>query len=208
MHRNSYFYTKPTTMKFTLTLLLSLFLLSFSLHAQRQYIVVKFNGDTLRCDEVVAGGKTMTLKTKGQDKIKIPAAEVKYYIEPFKMMFTQKGKPNELRDSTRKMFVPEDGKINTVFMENDSVYLTETTKTVDNHDYHDYYIYRKNDNVLVVQIKEDKTAIDVLAKYFGGSCAKFDAEIEAARPAFQKRIFPVVEWTNLFRNYKRWCPQH
>lgn len=79
-------------MKFTLTLLLSAFLLSFSLHAQRQHIVVKFNGDTLRCDEVVAGGKTMTLKTKGQDKIKIPAAEVKYYIEPFKMMFTQKGK--------------------------------------------------------------------------------------------------------------------
>jgi hypothetical protein len=193
-------------MKFHITLTAIILLASLTLTAQRKYTVVKFNGDTLYFDNVSAGGKTIVCKTKGQDKVKLNAADVKYYLRPIKVTVVRKGKPTVQRDTVTKIFVPEDGEIHTVLMENDSVYLSEITKTINEQEFQDYYIHYKKDNKEIMEIKEDKTAIDVLVKYFGGHCAKFDKEVEAARPKFQKMIFPLAEWIMLVQNYYQWCP--
>ncbi len=191
-------------MKNSIILVLALLVFTAIANGQSRCIVVKFNGDTLRCDNVSAGGKTIVCKTKGADKIKLQATEVKYYMEPFRMYETSNGETKKL-DTLRKKFVPGDGKIHTVLMENDSVYLSEITKTIDGMEFQDYYIHRKQNNGEIMEIREDKTAINVLAKYFGGSCPEFDKAIADARPKFQKKLFPIVEWRTLIYIYTTKC---
>lgn len=187
---------------YLLSILVFLFT-SVSLAAQSQIIVVKFSGDTLYCDQVNAGGKTIICKTKGQEKIKLLASEVSYYLEPSKTTVVEGGKTIEV-DTFQKSFVPEDGKIHTVLMENESYYLTCITKTIDGMEFNDFYVMTKK-NVEVVEVKETKVALDQLIKYFGGTCPQFDQQIAAVKPKFDKKIFPIGDWWDLIYFYNHNC---
>ncbi len=182
-----------------------MFLLTLTtLSAQSQTIVVKFSGDTLYCDQVNAGGKTIICKTKGQEKIKLLASEVSHYLEPSKVTVVEEGKPTIEVDTFQKSFVPEDGKIHTVLMENEGYYLTCITKTIDGMEFNDFYVMTKK-NVEVLEIKETKVALDQLVKYFGGTCPQFDLQIAAVKPKFDKKIFPIGEWWDLIYYYNHNC---
>lgn len=191
-------------MRFRLLFLSALLLCTLTLSAQRKTMVVKTSGDTLYCDNVSAGGKTIVCKTKGEDKLKIPANEVSFYLEPWVIWISEEGKRAVAHDTTRKCFVPEDGKIHTVILENENYYLTSITKTIDGTEFNDFYIMTKK-NVEVLEIKEDKTALDPLIKYFGGTCPEFDLRVAAAKPKFDKKIFPLAEWWDLLYYYNSNC---
>jgi hypothetical protein len=189
----------------TLLLFLSfLFVLSFSAIAQKACTVVKFNGESFQCDEVIPG-KTIVCKTKGQDKIKLNYTEVSYYIVKYKITVVEKGQKPQQIDTTRKCFVPEDGREFTVQIENDSVFLATAIKTINNTDFTDYFIYRKKDNTEALKIKKDKTAPDALKEYFGGSCPVFDKKLEEATPKFKKAAFPYDEFDTLIYQYRKNC---
>ena len=181
-------------------------LFALTLSAQRQYTVVKFNGDTLYFDELAAGGKTIVCKSQGKEKVKLIASEVSYYIAPYKIWIQNEGerKAHQI-DTTKKCFVPADGRIYTVEIENDSVYLASIEKEINGMTFMDYHIFRKKDNSEILEIKEDKTAPETLKKYFGGSCQVFDQQIIEFRPKFQKVKFPYEEWSTLLYTYSTKC---
>lgn len=191
-------------MKFRLFIASCFLLIAVGVSAQRKTMVVKFNGDTLYCDNVSAGGKTIICKTKGQSKVTLLSSEVDYYLEPWKIWIENDGKKAVEHDTTRKCFVPADGKIHTVLIENDSLYLTSITKTIDDMEFNDFYIITKK-HVEIMEIKEDKTALDNLSKYFGGNCPVFDKQIIAYKPKFQKKVFPIQEWWDLMYVYSNNC---
>ena len=175
-----------------------------SLVAQRKTMLVKFSGDTLYFDDVTCSGKNMVCKNKGEDKVKIPATEVSFYVEPRTIWIVKKGEKSVEHDTTRKCFMPADSKIHTVQMENENYYLTSITKTIDGREFNDFYIMTKK-NEQVMEIKEDITALDALIKYFGGTCSEFDLKVAGAKPKFDKRVFPIQEWWQLIYFYNDNC---
>lgn len=185
----------------------SFLLLSFVttvLEAQTQTMVVKTTGDTIYCDKITAGGKNIICETAGQ-KTKLKATEVSYFIQPYQMMMAD-GEPPLWHDTIRKCFVPTDGKIHEVLMENDSYYLTGTMTTylLGRNKYEEYYIMSKK-NVQIELIIQNKTLPDILLKYFGGTCPEFDAKVKAAKPKFDNKIFPWLLFADLLDFYNRSC---
>lgn len=192
-------------MKLRFTIAVLILLASLSVSAQRKYMVVKFNGDTSYYDDVAAGGKTINCKNKGGEKIKLEASEVSFYLRPTKMSIYNKGEETRVVDTTEKHVVCK-GKIFIVQMENDSVYLAESTPLDPTQDFSaDFHIIRKKDNSMVTEIRKYKQAPDELKKYFGGSCAAFDAKLTELKPKFQKAVFPYDEWYTLVNTYNVNC---
>lgn len=171
-------------MKTALTILF--FLSGIALFGQCK--VYKTNGEIVEC-EIVKPGKTVTCISKGKDKIKIPVAEVLYYT---------------YKDST-KSIIDENGYKYACMIENDSVYLVERDKEIDGRDVPGYYLIRKSGKICFMEIKKTVVALDVLKKYFGGSCPGFDEQIEKARPNFTKIRFSFEDWDYLINYYSRNC---
>jgi hypothetical protein len=175
------------------------------LFAQRpQTLVVKTNGDSLYFGKITAGGNNIIGETDGV-KTKLKATEVSFYIEHYDL-FIHDGDPPLLRDTTRKCFVPADGKVHEVLIETDSLYLTATIEqgkfgTMAPVDY--FVMSRKN--VQIAPVHQNKTAPDTLKKYFGGKCAAFDARLKADRLKFDRKIFPENLLWELIDLYNESC---
>ena len=118
-------------MKTQFSSLFAAMLAASSLFAQKQTMIVKFTGDTIYCDKITAGGKKIICETDGE-KTKLSSSEVSYYIEPYKYYLAD-GDPPPSKDTTRKCFVPADGKIHEVILENNKYYLTYSTTKKENH---------------------------------------------------------------------------
>lgn len=172
--------------------------------AQTQTTVVKTTGDTIYCDKITAGGKNIICETAGE-KTKLKATEVSYYIEPYEMMMKD-GEPPLMHDTIRKCFVPADGIIHEVLMENDGYYLTGamTTPLLGRNKHEQYYIVDKKKEI-IAKLDVNKTIPDLILQYFGGTCPEFDVKVKTAKPKFDNKIFPWQLFADLLNFYNRGC---
>lgn len=169
-----------------------------------KYTVVMWSGDSITCDELSVKENTIICKSEGQKKVKLQASDVKYYVEDYKKLLRDE-LPPPFVDTTQKYFVDDIGRIHAVWIENDSFYLSVVDTLFRDKPHAEYYVHYKHNNQEVVKIKQDKYALNVLVKYFGGVCAEFDKSIEAAQPDFKKKGFIQNVFADLVWNYHRHC---